>query len=66
MLADLAALRRRTLALLQDNGDRDLSAHRWKHPFFGYLNFYEWFKLIAHHEARHTKQIREIVDFFHR
>ena len=64
MLARLADRRRRTLALLAEHGHRELSAYRWKHPFFGSLNYYSWFKMIAHHEARHTKQIREIVEAF--
>ncbi len=64
MLARLAELRRRTLALLEEHRGRDLSAYRRKHPFFGSLNYYSWFKMIAHHEARHTKQLREIVETF--
>ena len=64
MLARLADQRRRTLALLEQHGDRELSAYRWKHPLFGSLNFYDWFRIVAHHEARHTKQIREIVETF--
>ncbi len=62
MLARLAELRRRTLALLEEHRTRDLGAYRWPHPFFGSLNFYQWFEMIAHHEVRHTKQIREIVE----
>ena len=64
MLARLAELRRGTLALLEEHRGRELSAYRWKHPFFGSLNYYSWFRMIAHHEARHTKQLREIVRTF--
>ncbi len=64
MLARLAGLRRRTLELLEANRGRELSAYRWPHPFFGSLNFYAWFKMVAHHEVRHTKQIREIIKSF--
>jgi hypothetical protein len=64
MLARLAGLRQRTLALLEENRDRDLSAYRRPHPFFGSLNLYQWFEVVAYHEARHTKQIREIVESF--
>lgn len=64
MLARLARLRQRTLAFLEANRERELSSHRWPHPFFGSLNFYDWFKVVAHHEARHTAQIREIVESF--
>lgn len=58
------ALRERALALLSENAGRDLSAYRHKHPFFGYLNFYEWFRTIGYHELRHTEQIQEIVEVF--
>ena len=64
MLVGLAELRRGTLALLEEHRGRELSAYRWKHPFFGSLNYYSWFKMIAHHEARHTKQLREIAKSF--
>ena len=64
MLGRLAALRQRTLDFLLEHRTLDLSAYRWPHPFFGSLHVYDWFKLIAHHEARHTQQIREIVDPF--
>jgi uncharacterized damage-inducible protein DinB len=62
------ALRKRTLALFSDNvtghSGQDLRAYRHKHPFFGYLNFYDWFCTIGYHELRHTGQIQEIVDVF--
>jgi len=62
------ALRKRTVALLAGNvtgnSGRDLRASRHKHPFFGYLNFYEWFCTIGYHELRHSEQIQEIVDVF--
>ncbi len=61
MLSRLTNLRQRTLALLEENRSRQLSAYRWPHPFFGSLNFYQWFEMIAYHEVRHAKQIREIV-----
>jgi len=40
--------------------ERDLSKYRMPHPFLGILNMYEWFQLIASHEIRHSKQMREI------
>jgi hypothetical protein len=62
------ALRKRTVALLTDKvtGDagRDLRAYRHKHPFFGYLDFYDWFYTIGYHELRHSQQIQEIVELF--
>jgi len=66
MLPRLASLRQRTLAFLEENKKRDLRPYRWPHPFFGSLNFYDWLRVIAHHEVRHTKQIQEIVDSFHK
>jgi hypothetical protein len=64
MLARMAELRLRTLKLLEETAGRDLRAYRWPHPFFGSIHFYDWFRVVAHHEVRHTKQIREIVEFF--
>ena len=64
MLESFAALRQKTLAFLEEHRSADLSPYRWPHPFLGYLNLYEWFEVIARHEARHTKQIREIVELF--
>lgn len=63
-LARSKALRERALLLLTENAGRDLSAYRHKHPFFGYLNFYQWFYTIGYHEQRHAEQIQEIVDVF--
>jgi hypothetical protein len=34
----------------------------WPHPFLGVLNTYEWMEMIAGHEVRHTKQMREIAN----
>jgi len=31
------------------------------HPFLGTLNLCEWFQMIASHQIRHTKQMREIA-----
>ena len=59
MLGELRAARERTLAFLQETSKRDLSAYCWPHPFLGMLNGYEWFEMIASHEIRHTKQMRE-------
>ncbi len=61
MLAELRDVRERTLAFIAETNGRDLSAYRWRHPFMGVLNAYEWMVLIAGHEIRHTKQMREIA-----
>lgn len=62
MLGELRAARERTLAFLEETRKRDLSAYCWAHPFLGMLNGYEWFEMIASHEIRHTKQMREIAE----
>ena len=61
-LARHSALRKRALALFSENDGRDLRAYRHKHPFFGYLNFYDWFYTIGYHELRHSEQVQEIVE----
>jgi hypothetical protein len=60
MLAGLRGMRERTLAFISETERRDLSAYCWRHPFLGMLNVYEWMEMIAAHQVRHTKQIREI------
>ncbi len=61
MLERFAATRRRALEFLESHRRRDLSRWRWRHPFFGRLDGYQWFEMLYHHEIRHTKQLREIV-----
>jgi hypothetical protein len=60
MLGGLRRVRERTLAFISETEGRDLSAYCWRHPFLGMLNSYEWMEMIAAHQLRHTKQIREI------
>ena len=60
MLGDLRCARERTLAFLSETETRNLSAYCWRHPFLGMLNTYEWMEMIATHQLRHTKQLREI------
>jgi hypothetical protein len=61
MLAELREVRERTLALIEETRNRDLSAYRWRHPSLGSLNAYEWFSLLGSHQIRHEKQMREIA-----
>jgi hypothetical protein len=61
MMAKLRGARERTLAFLVETKDRDLSVYRWPHVFLGMLNVYEWFEMLAAHEQRHTKQMKEIA-----
>jgi len=60
MLAALRGVRERTLAFIAETERRDLSDYCWRHPFLGMLNVYEWMEMIAAHQLRHTKQVREI------
>lgn len=60
MLGELRAARERTLAFLEETKGRDLSAYCWPHVFIGMLNVYEWFEMVAAHQIRHAKQMREI------
>jgi DinB family protein len=61
MLAELREVRGCTLALIEETSNRDLSAYRWRHPFLGSLNAYDWFSLLGSHQIRHEKQMREIA-----
>jgi len=60
MLGGLRRVQERTLAFISETERRDLSAYCWRHPFLGMLNIYEWMEMIAAHQLRHTKQVREI------
>ena len=61
MLAALRNIRERMLAFIDETKERNLGVYRWKHPFLGSLSTYEWFEMVARHELRHEKQMREIA-----
>lgn len=61
MLAELREVRERTLAFIEETRGRDLSSYSMPHAFLGTLNIYGWLQMIASHEVRHTKQMREIA-----
>jgi len=61
MLASLREVRERTLAFLEETRGRNLSEYRWRHPFLGSFDMYDWFQFVAAHESRHEKQMREIA-----
>ena len=61
MFAEVEKVRGYTLALIEENRNRDLRVYRWRHPFLGSLNTYQWFALLGSHQIRHEKQIREIA-----
>lgn len=60
MLAQLREVRERTLIFIEETSGKNLSKYHMPHPFLGTLNTYEWFQLIASHEIRHSKQMKEI------
>jgi len=62
MLAGLRGTRERTLAFMDETRQRNLSCYYWRHPFLGMLDAYEWFQMIAAHQNRHTKQMKEIAE----
>jgi hypothetical protein len=64
-LAGLVATREVTVTFIESTCGTDVGLYRYKHPFLGSLNMYEWFRLIGYHEIRHAKQIRELVATFH-
>src|SRR3984885_14765605 len=64
MLAELRDVRERTLAFVDETKGRDLSKYRWRHAFLGTMNTYQWLQLVACHEIRHEKQLREIADTY--
>lgn len=59
MLARLAEQRQRTLALLEAGRETNLRNYRVQHPVLGSLHYYNWFRTLAAHDERHTKQLRE-------
>ena len=62
----LEEVRQHSIEFFDSLRDRDLTAHHFAHPIFGSLNLYEWYRFIGYHELRHRKQLRELVEIFHR
>jgi uncharacterized damage-inducible protein DinB len=61
MLEELREVRERTLTFIKETSARDLTKYSMPHAFLGTLNTYEWLQMIASHEIRHTKQMKEIA-----
>jgi DinB family protein len=59
MLAQLCSVRECTLSFMEETKGKDLSKYCRTHPFLGPLNLYEWFQMIASHQLRHAKQMKE-------
>jgi hypothetical protein len=64
MLSRLADQRLRTIAVLESGRDSNLHKYRFQHPFLGSLHYYDWFRTLAAHDARHAKQVQEIVRMY--
>jgi len=60
MLAQLREVRERTFIFIEETTGKNLKKYHMPHPFLGTLNTYEWFQMIASHEIRHAKQMKEI------
>lgn len=62
MLTQLRDLRQQTRAFLEEQTrGKDLRKYHMPHPFLGTFNLYQWFQVIASHQVRHAKQMREIA-----
>ncbi|MBC8089126.1 MAG: DinB family protein [Phycisphaerae bacterium] len=60
-IAKLEEVRARVLGAVEAANGIDLTHASFPHPFFGPLTGYQWLVLIAQHEFRHLKQMKEIV-----
>jgi hypothetical protein len=63
MLAELCSTRERTRVFMEQTRGKDLRLQHMPHAFLGTLNLYEWLEMIASHQLRHTKHMREISTF---
>ena len=61
MLSRLADERMRTIAVLESGRESNFRKYRVQHPFLGSLHYYDWFRTLAAHDARHANQLREII-----
>jgi len=61
MLAQLRELRQRTKVFMEEAEGKSLRKYHMPHPFLGTFNLCEWFQVIASHQVRHSKQMRDIA-----
>ena len=61
MLARLAEQRQRTLSVLEAGRETNLRRYRVQHPVLVSLHYYNWFRTLAAHDERHTKQLRDVM-----
>jgi hypothetical protein len=48
-------------AALRDGDGLALGEITATHPALGVINLYQWVLFVGQHEARHTRQVRDIV-----
>jgi len=60
-LGELRTVRDRTLAFIDETKSRNLALYRFPHPFLGMFSVYDWLRVIARHQIRHSKQVHEIA-----
>jgi len=61
MLAQLCEVRERTRVFMEEAQGKHLGKYHMPHPFLGTFNLCQWFQVIASHQVRHSKQMREIA-----
>ena len=61
MLGQLHEVRQQTRVFMKEVAPKPLKKYHMPHPFLGTFNMLEWFQVIASHQIRHTKQMREIA-----
>lgn len=61
MLAQLRDVRERTRVFVEETQGKDLRKYHMPHPFLGTFNLFQWLQVIASHQVRHSKQMREIA-----
>jgi hypothetical protein len=61
MLSRLAEQRQRTLSVLESGRENNFRKYRVQHPLLGSLHYYDWFRTLAAHDTRHTKQLRDVM-----
>jgi hypothetical protein len=62
MLTRLREVRQQTRVFMEETAGKPLGKYHMPHPFLGTFNLYQWFQVIASHQVRHSKQMREIAE----
>ena len=62
MVAQLREVRQQTRVFMKEKTQgKDLRKYHMPHPFLGTLNALQWLQVLAAHQVRHAKQMREIA-----